>query len=391
MAISSSPRQIAKMTKLSFKIITLAAMIAVGNASPFVYPRATSPNSTYVFTNSHGLNFTQMNTTLPNVTILATGGTIAGSSNDNTATTGYTAGAIGIQQLMDAVPEMLDVANVAGIQVANVGSPDVTSSLLLHMARTINEVVCDDPTMSGAVITHGTDTLEETAFFLDATVNCGKPIVVVGAMRPATAISADGPFNLLQAVTVAAHPTARNRGALVVMNDRIVSAYYVSKTNANTMDTFKAVEMGNLGAIISNKPYFFYPPVMPTGKTTFDVRNVASIPRVDILYSYQDMQNDTLYDAVDNGAKGIVIAGSGAGSVSSGYYDAIDDIASTHSLPVVLSTRTGNGEVAITDSETTIESGFLNPQKARILLGLLLAEDKGFKEIKEAFAKNGVA
>jgi L-asparaginase len=168
---------------------------------------------------------------------------------------------------------MLDVANVAGIQVANVGSPDVTSSLLLRMAKTIKEVVCDDPTMSGAVITHGTDTLEETAFFLDATVNCGKPIVVVGAMRPATAISADGPFNLLQAVTVAVHPTARNRGA-----------------------------------IVSNKPYFFYPPVIPTGKTAFDVRNLTSIPRVDILYSYQDMQNDTLYDAVDNGAKGIVVS-----------------------------------------------------------------------------------
>jgi L-asparaginase len=296
------------MTQLSFKTITLAALVAVGNASPFVYPRATGSNSTYVFTNSHGLNFTQMNTTLPNVTILATGGTIAGSSDDNTATTGYTAGAIGIQQLMDAVPEMLDVANVAGIQVANVGSPDVTSSLLLRMAKTIKEVVCDDPTMSGAVITHGTDTLEETAFFLDATVNCGKPIVVVGAMRPATAISADGPFNLLQAVTVAVHPTARNRGALVVLNDRIVSAFYASKTNANTVDTFKAVEMGNLGAIVSNKPYFFYPPVIPTGKTAFDVRNFTSIPRVDILYSYQDMQNDTLYDAVDNGAKGIVVS-----------------------------------------------------------------------------------
>ncbi|KAF7119203.1 hypothetical protein CNMCM5793_008948 [Aspergillus hiratsukae] len=380
------------MAKISFKTITLAALVAVGNASPVLYPRAIDPNSTYIFTNSHGLNFTQMNTTLPNVTILATGGTIAGSSADNTATTGYKAGAIGIQQLMDAVPEMLDVANVAGIQIANVGSSDVTSSILLRMAKTLNEVVCNDPTMSGAVITHGTDTLEETAFFLDATVNCGKPIVIVGAMRPATAISADGPFNLLQAVTVASHPTARNRGALVVMNDRIVSAFYASKTNANTMDTFKAVEMGNLGAIVSNKPYFFYPPVMPTGKTTVDVRNVSSIPRVDILYSYQDMHTDTLYDAVDNGAKGIVIAGSGAGSVSSTFSNAIDDLSSTHpSLAIVRSTRTGNGEVPPTDSTTEISSGFLNPQKSRILLGLLLAENKGFKEIREVFARIGVA
>jgi L-asparaginase len=214
---------------------------------------------------------------------------------------------LGIQTLIDAVPEMLDVANVAGVQIANVGSPDVSSPILLEIAHRLNTVVCKDPTMAGAVITHGTDTLEETAFFLDATVNCEKPIVIVGAMRPATAISADGPYNLLQSVTVAASKEARNRGALVVMNDRIASAYYVTKTNSNTMDTFKALEAGFLGAIVSNTPYFFYPPVEPTGKTAIDVTNVTEIPRVDILYSYQDMTNDTLFSAVENGAKGVVV------------------------------------------------------------------------------------
>jgi L-asparaginase len=214
---------------------------------------------------------------------------------------------LGIQTLIDAVPEMLDVANVAGVQIANVGSPDVSSPILLEIAHRLNTVVCKDPTMAGAVITHGTDTLEETAFFLDATVNCEKPIVIVGAMRPATAISADGPYNLLQSVTVAASKEARKRGALVVMNDRIASAYYVTKTNSNTMDTFKALEAGFLGAIVSNTPYFFYPPVEPTGKTAIDVTNVTDIPRVDILYSYQDMTNDTLFSAVENGAKGVVV------------------------------------------------------------------------------------
>jgi len=210
--------------------------------------------------------------------------------------------------LISAVPELLNVSNVAGIQISNVGSEDVTSTILLTLAKQINKYVCQDDTMAGAVVTHGTDVLEETAFFLDATVNCGKPVVVVGAMRPATAISADGPFNLLEAVTVAVSPEAKDRGAMVVMNDRITSAYYVTKTNANTMDTFRAPEQGHLGALLSNTPYFYYPPVKPTGKREYGVENVTSIPRVDILFAYEDMQSDTLYNAVKSGAKGVVVS-----------------------------------------------------------------------------------
>ena len=202
---------------------------------------------------------------------------------------------------------MLDIANVAGVQTANVGSEDITSDILISLSKHINKLVCDDSTMAGAVVTHGTNTLEETAFFLDATVNCGKPVIIVGAMRPSTAISADGPFNLLESVTVAASSKAKNRGAMIVMNDRIASAYYTTKTNANTMDTFKAMEMGFLGEMISNTPFFFYPPVQPTGKKDFDIANVKEIPRVDILFSYEDMHNDTLYNAVESGAKGIVV------------------------------------------------------------------------------------
>jgi L-asparaginase len=215
---------------------------------------------------------------------------------------------LGVLELINAVPQMLTVANVAGVQIANVGSEDVTSAMHLTMAHSLKTLVCDDPSMTGAVITHGTDTLEETAFFMDATVNCGKPVVIVGAMRPSTAISADGPFNLLEAVTVAADPKSRNRGALVVLNDRITSAYYATKTNANTLDTFKAIEMGNLGELISNVPFYFYPAVTPTGKTAIDVSCITEIPRVDILFSYQDMSNDTLYSAIEHGAKGIVVS-----------------------------------------------------------------------------------
>ncbi|EIT80150.1 Asparaginase/glutaminase [Aspergillus flavus] len=376
---------------VNFKVLALSALATISHASPLLYPRATDSNVTYVFTNPNGLNFTQMNTTLPNVTIFATGGTIAGSSADNTATTGYKAGAVGIQTLIDAVPEMLNVANVAGVQVTNVGSPDITSDILLRLSKQINEVVCNDPTMAGAVVTHGTDTLEESAFFLDATVNCRKPVVIVGAMRPSTAISADGPLNLLQSVTVATSPKARDRGALIVMNDRIVSAFYASKTNANTVDTFKAIEMGNLGEVVSNKPYFFYPPVKPTGKTEVDIRNITSIPRVDILYSYEDMQNDTLYSAIDNGAKGIVIAGSGSGSVSTPFSAAMEDITTKHNIPIVASTRTGNGEVPSSAESSQIASGYLNPAKSRVLLGLLLAQGKSIEEMRAVFERIGVA
>jgi L-asparaginase len=299
----------------------------------------------------------------------------------------------------------LNVSNVAGVQISNVGSSDVSSSILVQIAHQINSFVCDDPTMAGAVVTHGTDTLEETAFFLDATVNCGKPVVIVGAMRPATAISADGPFNLLEAVTVATTPSARDRGAMVVMNDRIVSAYYVTKTNANTMDTFKAYEQGNLGTLISNTPYFFYPPVTPTGKAAYDIRNVTAIPRVDILMSYQDMSNDTLYNAVASGAKGIVvsyfyhipltstnspwIAGSGAGSTSFNFSLAMTDVIATSGIPIIDSTRVMSGEVSNTgfneEEPSPISSGFLNPYKSRILLGILLAQMKNMTEIAAAF------
>ncbi|KAG4033898.1 hypothetical protein MFRU_004g03940 [Monilinia fructicola] len=375
-------------------LLSISALAVFASASPVVYPRDNTSNP-FVFTNSNGLNFTQMNPTLPNITVFATGGTIAGSSSSNTATTGYTAGAVGILTLLNAVPEALNISNVAGVQVANVGSSDVTSSILLDLSKKINEFVCNDDTMSGAVITHGTDTLEETAFFLDATVNCNKPVVIVGSMRPSTAISADGPFNLLEAITVGVSPKSVGRGALVVLNDRIVSAYYVTKTNANTLDTFKAVEQGNLGALISNTPYFFYPPVEPTGKIAYDVSNVTEIPRVDIIFSNQDMHNDTLYNAVSSGAKGIVIAGAGAGGVSTSFNYALEDVIKRFNIPIVQSTRAPFGEVPLSDissdTATHIASGYLNPPKSKVLLGILLAEGKNITEISDAFSGSGVA
>jgi L-asparaginase len=387
----------------------VSALAATSYASPLIQARASNNTS---YTNSNGLKFNQFNASLPNVTLLATGtyhpfvirrsihsntnegGTIAGTSDDKTATAGYKSGALSISKLLSEIPEINNIANVAAVQATNVNSGDVSSSLLLNLTHTLQTTVCDDPTMSGAVITHGTDTLEESAFFIDATVNCGKPIVFVGSMRPSTAISADGPMNLLQGVTVAADEEAKERGALVVLNDRIVSAFFATKTNANTVDTFKAYEQGSLGTIVSNTPYFYYPAVQPNAKHTVDVADVDSIPRVDVLYAYEDMHTDSLYSAVKNGAKGIVVAGEGAGGISTDFADAIGDVVAKHGIPVVLSHRTVNGEVPtadITGDNSKIASGLFNPQQSRILVGLLLAEGKKVKEIREVFEKATVA
>jgi L-asparaginase len=200
--------------------------------------------------------------------------------------------------LINAVPQILNVSNIASVRISDVGSKDISSTILINLTKEINKVVSGDPTRPGAVVTYGTDALEESAIFLHATVNCGKPVVVVGAMRPATATLADGTYNLLEAVTVTATPASRNRGAIVVLNDRIASPDYVVELDTSTLDTFKALEMGYLSEIISDKPFYFYPPVTPTGKTTIDISKITSIPRVDILYSYQDMHNDTLYNAI---------------------------------------------------------------------------------------------
>src|SRR5690242_13200694 len=201
---------------------------------------------------------TPINASLPNITIFATGGTIASQGSSNTQTTGYSIG-LGVQQLVDAVPELLNISNVAGYHDSNVGSGSINSTISLTLARLINEELAK-PDIPGVIVTHGTDTLEETAFFLESTVNSSKPIVCVGAMRPATALSADGPLNLYQAAVLAGSPTGRNRGTMIVLNDRIGSAFYTTKNNANSLDTFSSTEAGQLGVFVNQVPYFFFAP-----------------------------------------------------------------------------------------------------------------------------------
>ena len=189
---------------------------------------------------------------LPNVKILATGGTIAGSAASATQTTGYEAGKIAIQTLIDAVPQIKEVADVSGEQIVKISSNNMDTPTLLKLAKRCNEPLAQKD-VDGIVITHGTDTLEETAYFLNLTVRSDKPVVLVGAMRPATAISADGPMNLLNAVRVAVNKESVGKGVLVAMNDVINNARDVTKTNTTNVATFRAPDLGNIGYIAGGK------------------------------------------------------------------------------------------------------------------------------------------
>lgn len=317
----------------------------------------------------------------PGVVIFATGGTIAGTAKSSIDTTTYRSSTLEVQSLIDAVPEIREVATVTGEQISNVGSPDVDQSILLRLAREINRSLAD-PGVHGVVVTHGTDTLEETAFFLDLTTAGTKPVVIVGAMRPTTAISADGPMNLLQAITLAASRDADNRGAMIVLNDRIGSAFYTTKMNTTSLDAFRATEQGYLGMFIGVKPRFYYSPAIPRGKLTFNVNGVNSFPKVPIIYSYEDQDADQIDAALRAGAKGIVIAGSGNGATPLSVRKRLIELTS-QGFPIVLSTRTGGG--FSTRSVEGIASGIFNPQKSRILLMLALAQGADVPTIRNYF------
>lgn len=324
---------------------------------------------------------------LPNVKILATGGTIAGSATSNTATTGYSSGAIGVDTLINAVPEMKEIANVSGEQIVNTGSSNINNEILLKLAKRVNELLASDD-VDGIVITHGTDTLEETAYFLNLVVKSDKPVVVVGAMRPATAISADGPFNLYNAVKIASSPEAKGKGVFVALNDRIGSARYTTKTNTTMLETFKSEEQGYLGAIAGSKIYFFNEITRKhTTKSVFDISKIDKLPQVDIVYGYQN-DGRYLYDAlVAAGSKGIVVAGSGNGSISNAARQGAID-AAKKGVVIVRSSRVGNGIVTRSASDDTnnfVAADSLNPQKARILLMLALTQTNDPKKIQNFF------
>ncbi len=327
---------------------------------------------------------------LKNITILATGGTIAGQAASATQMTGYTAGVFSVQDLLAGVPGLDELAHISGEQVCNIDSSSMTDALLLQLAQRANELLARTD-VEGLVITHGTDTLEETAYFLNLVLKTSKPIVVVGAMRPATAVSADGPLNLINAVKVAVQEESAGRGVLVVMNDEIYGARDVSKTNTTNVATFKAPGGAPLGFVVGGAVRYYYAGSrLHTVSAPFDVDGMTALPRVDIIYTHVGEDGALVEAAVAAGAKGIVYAGSGMGSVHEAVEPALAAAAAS-GIAVVRASRTGSGIVAEGLARWT-QAGFipadnLNPQKARILLQLALTVTNDRKAIKELFAQ----
>ena len=323
----------------------------------------------------------------PNVVVLATGGTIAGAAATGTQS-GYTSGQVTIDAMLDSVPGIRDLANLKGEQIANVGSQDMSFDIMLKLAKRANELLAGD--VDGVVITHGTDTLEETAFFLNLTVKSDKPVVLVGSMRPSTALSADGPLNLFDGVAVAADPQAKGRGVLVVMNDWIQGAHSLTKTSTTAVQTFMSPLRGLVGVSAYGKNDYFNTPVWKhTTGSEFDVASVTKLPRVDIIYACADMSPDLIDASVKNGAKGIVIAGVGNGNMNKVSLDAAAR-AAKQGVVVVRASRVATGTVGRNVEVKDDELGFvasdeLNPPKARILLTLVLLKQRTPQQIQELF------
>jgi L-asparaginase len=323
-----------------------------------------------------------------NIVVLATGGTIAGAAASDVQS-GYTSGQVGVEQLLAAVPQAKKLANLKGEQISNIGSQDMNDEVWLKLARRINELT-GKPDVDGVVITHGTDTIEETAYFLNLVVKSKKPVVLTAAMRPSTALSADGPLNFYNAVAVAANKEAAGRGVLVVVNDWIHGASSLTKTSTTALQTFLSPLWGLIGTVAYGDAEFYRGPVgRNTVTSEFSIDKVTALPRVDIIMAYENMDGALIDAAVAAGAKGLVIAGVGNGNMTQAALDALAAQAKK-GIVCVRSSRVATGRVGRSvevddDKYGLVASLGLNPQKSRVLLRLALTQTKDLKQIQRYF------
>jgi L-asparaginase len=359
------------MTRRSFVLIALVALVvSAGGLSVGAAPQA------------------KTGAPLPNVVVLATGGTIAGAAATDVQA-GYTSGQVGVEQLLAAVPQAKKLAVLRGEQISNIGSQDMNDEVWLKLGKRVNELVAM-PDVDGIVITHGTDTIEETAYFLNLVVKSKKPVVLTASMRPSTALSADGPLNFFNAVAVAANKNAAGRGVLVVINDWIHGASSLTKTSTTAVQTFLSPLRGLIGVVAYGEAEFYRGPV---GKSTvdseFSLDGVTALPRVDIIMAYENMDGKLIEAAVAAGAKGIVIAGVGNGNMTQPALDALAAQAKK-GIVCVRSTRVATGNVGrnveVNDDKLgLIASDELNPQKSRVLLRLALLKQRSLADIQRLF------
>lgn len=320
---------------------------------------------------------------LPKIKLFTTGGTIQSKGAHRLKLSEYNDGKVSPKELLDDLPELKKLAQVDVHEISNIGSGGMTTELLLKLANGLNEQLAK-PDVTGAVVTHGTGTLEETAYFLQLTVKSTKPVVVVGAMRPWTATSRDGPLNLYNAVRVAATKEAIGKGVLVLLNDTIHSARFVTKNNTTRVETFVSREIGPLGFADSDRVVFYRSPLtVHTAKSEFDVSKLTSLPQVDIVYGYQEASRAGIDALVTEGVKGIVFADS-----SPAYGKAVQS-ALAKGVVIVQGDRKGSGRVLL--SERTAGRGLvsadnLNPQKARVLLRVALTKTTDQRELQRIFS-----
>ena len=319
---------------------------------------------------------------LPQVVLFTTGGTIQSKGSHRLKLSEYSDGRVSPDELLAGVPELKSIAKVRVVEISNIGSGGITTSHLLKLAKSLNTELAK-PDVAGAVVTHGTGTLEETAYFLSLTVKSEKPVVVVGSMRPWTSISRDGPLNLYNAVWVAGSPEAVGKGTLVLLNDTIHAARYVTKNNTYRVETFVSREIGPLGYADSDRIVFYRTPLnRHTTRSEFDVAAADSLPMVDIVYGYQEASRASIDALVAAGAKGIVLADG-----SPAYQEAILE-AQAKGVVIVQSDRKGSGRVLNSDraaGRNVVTADNINPQKARVLLRLALTKTTSAKEIQRMF------
>lgn len=335
-----------------------------------------------------GATFAQQAQALPRIRVLATGGTIAGAQASATDY-GYKSGAYDVNSLLKAVPNLDKLAVITGEQVASIGSQDMNDEIWLKLAKRVNEVL-KSADVDGVLITHGTDTLEETSYFLSLVTKSDKPVVMVGSMRPATAISADGPGNIYNGVAIVADARARGKGTLVCLNDEFHYARNVVKTDTTSVQTFRSVNRGPAGLVHTGTVEWFEPMDRKLGNASeFSIDKLEKLPRVDIIYAHANMSADLIEAAVRNGAQGVVIAGVGDGNMTAQALDVLTRVAKT-GVVVVRSTRLPAG-IVLRNNEVNddklgfVASGELNPAKSRVLLQLALTRTKDLVRIQQMF------
>jgi L-asparaginase len=328
---------------------------------------------------------------LPKVGLIVTGGTIDSVGKDRLDLAWYIEAGKRLQEgeLLGMLPELKDIAQVSEIPFRRMPSHALLDKDWLELLRAIHSIF-DADEASGIVITHGTNTLEETAYFLNLTLKTEKPVVIVGSMRPSSALSADGYLNVVNAVRVAADPNSRGRGALVVLNDTIFSGRDVTKNATYRVEAFQSRDLGPLGFADADGKviYYHHPARKHTIHSEFDVRHLHALPRVDIVISYIGADGAMIEAAANAGAKGIVSAATGAGRPTPAEDAAFDKAYRENGVLMCLASRVAAGRVA--RSPGLAQRGFvasdnLQPWKARLLLSLALTQTDNAGEIQRMF------